>query len=275
MMKLPVNLFKQQLAAGQAQVGLWLALADPYAAEVLATIGYDWLLIDGEHAPNDLRQVLAQLQAVAPYASHPIVRPVTGDAALIKQYLDIGVQTLLVPMVETGEQAIALVQATRYPPHGIRGVGSGLARVSRWNGVDNYLQVAQQEQCLLVQVENQSGLRHLDEIAAVDGVDGVFFGPADLSASLNLLGQPNHPEVRGLIEDGIRRVRGQGKAAGVLATEPAVADHYLACGANFVAVGTDTGLLVKSAMTLRSHFANAPGANAMGTTAPAPQQTGY
>jgi len=253
-MKLPVNLFKKKLASDAVQLGLWSALAEPYAAEILATAGYDWLLIDGEHAPNDLRQVLLQLQAIAPYATHPIVRPVNDDPALIKQYLDVGVQTLLVPMVETGEQARSIVMATRYPPHGIRGVGSSLARASRWNAVDQYLQHAADELCLLLQVENQRGMHHMDEIAAVDGVDGVFFGPADLSASLGHLGQPNHPAVRAAIEGGIRRVRAMGKAAGVLATDPAVADFYISCGASFVGVGADTTLLMRSAIALRARF---------------------
>lgn len=197
---------------------------------------------------------MLQLQAIAPYATHPIVRPVSSDPALIKQYLDIGVQTLLVPMVESGGQAHSIVMATRYPPSGIRGVGAGLARASRWNGVDDYLRQAEKELCLLLQVENQAGMTHLDDIAAVDGVDGVFFGPADLSASLGYLGQMDHPEVRRMIEDGIRRVRGAGKAAGVLATDPVVAKHYIACGASFVGVGTDTTLLVKGAIQLRSDF---------------------
>lgn len=253
-MKLPVNTFKRSLSESRAQIGLWLALADPYTAELLATTGYDWLLVDGEHAPNDLRQVLSQLQAIAPYATHPIVRPVNSDPALIKQYLDVGVQTLLVPMVESGAQARSIVQATQYPPYGIRGVGSGLARASRWNAVDDYLQHAQHELCLLLQVENQAGMTQLDDIAGTDGVDGVFFGPADLSASLGYLGQPNHPEVRAMIEEGIRRVRSLGKAAGVLATDPVIADAYIASGANFVGVGADTTLLVKSAKALRSRF---------------------
>ena len=148
-MQIPKNRFKQALRERRVQIGLWVGLADAYVAELLATTGFDWLLIDGEHAPNDPRSVLAQLQAMAPYPVQPIVRPVVGDLALIKQYLDIGAQTLLVPMVETAEQAARMVAATRYPPHGLRGVGSALARASRWNQVDEYLQQCSEEMCSL------------------------------------------------------------------------------------------------------------------------------
>lgn len=188
-MDLPINTFKKNLKT-RPQIGLWVGLAEGYGAEIAATAGFDWLLLDGEHAPNDLRAVLAQLQAVAPYHSHPIVRPATGDAVLIKQLLDIGTQTLLVPMVENAEQARQLVRATRYPPHGIRGVGAALARASRWNTVPDYLNRADEEICLLLQVETPTALQNLDEIAAVEGVDGVFIGPADLSASMAIAATP-------------------------------------------------------------------------------------
>lgn len=189
-MSLPQNTFKRALAEGKPQFGLWAALADAYVTELLATAGFDWLLIDNEHAPNDVRSTLAQLQAVAAYASHPVVRPVRSDSALIKQLLDIGAQTLLLPMIDTAEQAADAVAATRYPPQGIRGVGSALARASRWNRIPDYLNTAADELCVLVQVETVQGLDNLSAIAAVDGVDGVFFGPADLSASMGLLGKP-------------------------------------------------------------------------------------
>eukprot|EP01132_Coremiostelium_polycephalum_P023024 gene23024-27364_t len=170
-MDMPINRFKQRLQRGETQIGLWLGLADAYCAELAAN-----------HAPNDLRGMLGQLQAVAPYDSQPVIRPVIGDTALIKQVLDIGVQTLLVPMVETADQARQLVRAMRYPPGGVRGVGSALARASRWNSIPGYLDEADAQMCLLVQIENREGLDSLDAIAAVDGVDGVFIGPADLSA---------------------------------------------------------------------------------------------
>lgn len=253
-MQLPANPFKRALQEGRPQIGLWLGLADPYVAELLATTGFDWLLIDGEHAPNDVRQVLAQLQAVAPYPSHPIVRPVQGDVALIKQYLDIGTQTLLVPMVETAEQAARVVAATRYPPKGIRGVGSALARASRWNQVDGYLQHADEELCVLVQVESVKALEQLDAIAAVDGVDGVFFGPSDLSASMGHIGKPGEPVVQKAIADGIAAVRRAGKAAGILSADQQMARHYLDMGALFVAVGVDTTMLVRAARELARAF---------------------
>jgi 4-hydroxy-2-oxoheptanedioate aldolase len=246
-MRMPLNPFKQALREGRPQIGLWVGLADPYVAELLATTGYDWLLIDGEHAPNDLRSVLGQLQAVAPYATHPIVRPPIGDTALIKQILDTGAQTLLVPMVESPEQAAQVVAATRYPPRGVRGVGSALARSSRWNQVEGYLHAADDQMCVLVQIESARALSQVAAIAAVDGVDGVFFGPADLSASMGLLGQPGHPEVQRAIAEGIAAVRRAGKAAGILTADAALAKHYLSLGALFVAVGVDTTLLVRAA----------------------------
>jgi len=253
--KTPDNLFKRAMAAGRPQYGLWLGLADACCAEIAAGAGFDWLVIDGEHAPNDVRSVLAQLQAVAAYpASQAIVRPVIGDTALIKQFLDIGAQTLLIPMVETAEQAAGLVAATRYPPDGVRGVGSALARASRWNRIPGYLDEADAEMCLLVQVETVRGLENLDAIAAVDGVDGVFFGPADLSASMGLRGQPSHPTVRAAIEDGIARVRKAGKAPGVLATEESLAHAYRAAGALFIGVGIDTLLYARAASALAARF---------------------
>jgi 4-hydroxy-2-oxoheptanedioate aldolase len=255
-MELATNLFKRALRERRTQIGLWLGLADPYAAEALAGTGFDWLLIDAEHAPNDVRSVLAQLQAVAPYPVHPIVRPVIGDVPLIKQLLDVGAQTLLIPVVESAEQAERMVAATRYPPRGIRGVGSALARSSRWNQIDRYLHRADDEMCVLVQVETRAGLDNLAAIAAVDGVDGVFFGPADLSASLGLLGQPAHPQVQQAITEGIATVLAAGKAPGVLSADPHLARDYLAAGALFVAVGVDTTLLVRAATTLSMSFKN-------------------
>lgn len=248
------NPFKHALAEGKPQFGLWAALADPYVVELLATAGFDWLLIDNEHAPNDVRSTLAQLQAMAAYPTHPIVRPVRSDTALIKQFLDIGAQTLLLPMIDTVEQAREAVAATRYPPDGVRGVGSALARASRWNRVPDYLARASDELCVLVQVETVTGLASLDAIAHVDGVDGVFFGPADLSASMGFLGKPGEESVRAAIRDGIRTVRLAGKAAGVLAPDRAFAGEYLDAGATFVAVGTDTGLLSAAAAQLAASY---------------------
>jgi 4-hydroxy-2-oxoheptanedioate aldolase len=252
-MQLPANAFKAALQAGRTQIGLWLGLADAYASELLATTGFDWLAIDAEHAPNDPRRVLTQLQAMAPYPVQPVVRTASGDATLLKQYLDIGAQTLLIPMVESAAQAARIVAATRYPPAGMRGV-STLSRASRWNQIGDYLQRSAQEICVLVQVESVVGLEQLAAIASTDGVDGVFFGPADLAASMGLLGKSADPRVQEAIARGIEAVRTAGKAAGVLSADPAVARRYLAAGARFVAVGIDTNLLVRAASDLRALF---------------------
>src|ERR1700722_17720024 len=190
-MEMKKNTFKAALKSGdRAQIGLWLGLVDPVCAEVCAGAGFDWLVIDGEHAPNDVRSILGQLQAVAPYPAHPIVRPVSGDVQLIKQLLDIGAQTLLVPMVESAEQAKLLVTAMRYPPAGIRGVGAALARASQWNRVTNYLHQANDQMCLLVQVETRLGLDNLDAMASVDGVAGVFIGPSGRRGARGHLAKP-------------------------------------------------------------------------------------
>jgi 4-hydroxy-2-oxoheptanedioate aldolase len=263
-MRTPSNAFKQALREPGARIGLWLGLADPYAAELCATAGFDWLLIDGEHGPNDLRSMLGALQAVAPYPAHPVLRIPHGDTALIKQVLEIGATTLLVPMVESAAQARELVRATRYPPYGIRGVGSGLARSSRWNAFPRYLHEADDGICLLVQVETASALAQLDDIAAVDGVDGVFIGPADLSASMGHLGNPGHPDVRQAIDGAIGRILAAGKAPGILAVDEALARHYLALGARFVAVGVETTLLARATRELAARFRGAGTAAAAG-----------
>ncbi len=262
-MQVPTNTFRDALRAQQPLIGLWLGLADRYSAELLAGVGYDWLLIDGEHAPNDVRTTLGQLQAVASAstalppgqaASHPVARvPIgTGDVGttLIKQYLDIGVQTLLVPMVDTPEQAAQVVAAAKYPPEGVRGMGSALARASRWQAYPHYVKEANAQVCVLVQVETVAALRHLDAIAATPGVDGVFIGPADLSASMGHPGNPGHPDVQAAIHDAIARIRRAGKAPGILATQEAQARQWLDAGALFVAVGIDTMLLKSAAAHL-------------------------
>lgn len=253
-MQTPTNTFKQALQEERAQIGLWLGLADPYAAELCATAGFDWLLIDGEHGPNDLRSILAALQAIAPYPSRPVVRVPHGDTALIKQVLEIGATTLLVPMVENAEQARGLVRAMRYPPQGVRGVGSGLARSSRWSLHTDYLRRANEQMCLLVQVETASSLEQISEIAAVDGVDGVFIGPVDLSASMGFIGQPGHPEVRAAIEAALPRILAAGKAPGILAVDEALARRYIELGARFVAVGVESTMLAQSTRALASRF---------------------
>ena len=250
------NRFKSALKARQPQIGLWMSLANAYTAELCATAGFDWLLIDGEHGPNDVRSMLAQLQAVAAYPGHAVVRAVSADVALVKQLLDIGAQTLLIPMSDDAGQARRRVAATRYAPEGIRGVGSFVARVSRWGQQADYLDHANEEVCLLVQAETRAALDNLDAICAVDGVDGVFIGPADLAASLGHRGDPGHPEVLAAIDDAIRRIVASGKAAGILNTDQALARHYLALGCTFVAVGLDVGVLAAGVRALRADYAD-------------------
>jgi 4-hydroxy-2-oxoheptanedioate aldolase len=249
-MSTPENTFKAALRNGQTQWGFWVGRTSPYCAEISAGAGFDWLLIDGEHAPNNNQTILGQLQAIAPYPSHPVVRPVEGAAAGIKQLLDIGAQSLLIPMVESGEQAKQLVQACHYPPQGIRGVGTALARAAQWGRHKDYFARANDEVCLLLQVESKAGLDALDDIVAVEGVDGVFIGPADLAASLGYLGQPSHPDVTAIIEKSIKRITKAGKAAGILATDKALAEHYRDCGALFIAIGVDTLVLANGASAL-------------------------
>jgi 4-hydroxy-2-oxoheptanedioate aldolase len=245
------NLFKSRLATPPVQLGLWLALADAYAAEAIAVTGFDWLLIDAEHAPNDVPRILAQLQSLAAYPVHPVVRPAIADAVALKQLLDIGAQSVLLPMIDTAAQARTAVAATRYPPHGCRGVGAGIARASRWNQIPRYLEQAEQHIAVIVQAETLRALDNVEEIAAVEGVDAVFFGPADLSASMNLLGRPSDARVVERICRSIDRVRSAGKGAGVLAFDLAIAQQYAQAGATFLAVGADTGLLVQGATNLR------------------------
>ncbi|MBI0329872.1 4-hydroxy-2-oxoheptanedioate aldolase [Burkholderia plantarii] len=253
-----LNRFKAALAAHRRQIGFWVSMAEPYLAEVTATGGFDWLLIDGEHAPNDVRSIVAQLQAVAPYRAEAVVRPVEGNTALIKQLLDAGARTLLVPMVETAEQARELVSAVRYPPRGVRGVGSAVARASRWNLRADYLDIADEEVCLLVQAESATALGNLEAICAVDGVDGVFIGPADLAASMGHRGEPGHADVQFAIDDAIARIVRSGKAAGTLTGDAALARHYLALGCTFVAVGVDVLLYANAVRAVADAFGVGP-----------------
>jgi 4-hydroxy-2-oxoheptanedioate aldolase len=256
----PINPFKQALREKRAQIGLWVGLADHYTTEICAGAGFDWLLIDGEHSPNDLRTILQQAQVIAAYPNtHAISRVPMGHGhvgqALIKQYLDLGIQTLLVPMVDTAEQAKEIVRSMRYPPDGVRGMGG--ARASRWGRYPNYAKEANAQVCLLVQVETRAALDNIEAIAAVDGVDGIFIGPADLSASLGHVGNPGHPEVQAAIDDAIKRIVKAGKAAGILTLDEALARHHLQLGATFVAVGLDNNLLMKATSALAAKFKSA------------------
>lgn len=246
--------FKQALDKNDPVIGLWLGLANAYTAELLAGSGYDWLVIDNEHAPNTVPSTLAQLQALAGTPAHAVVRAASDDTVEIKRLLDVGAQTLLIPMVESAEQATRIIAATRYPPVGVRGVGAALARASRWQQIPDYLAQADAQICTLVQVESMAGLAALPEIAQVSGVDGVFIGPADLAASMGHLGNPGHPEVQQAIATAIGEIRKAGKAAGILSGDAALARTYLQLGAVFVAVGSDVGLLTNGARALREAF---------------------
>lgn len=253
-MNMPRNGFKAALARDATQYGIWAGFATGYAAEIVAGLGYDWMLIDGEHAPNTVPSVLNQLQTVAPYTTASVVRAVNGDASLIKQLLDVGAQTLMIPMVETAEQAQALVRAMRYPPHGIRGVGGGLTRATRWDGVENYLNTAHEELCLIVQVESRLGVENVASIAAVEGVDAVFIGPADLSIGLGHAGNPSHPEVQEHIRHAVEATLAAGKVSGILAPNEEDARRYEAWGCRFIAVAIDISLLRQSALTTLARY---------------------
>ena len=252
-MNLPENPFKRALRAGRAQIGLWSSLSSNYTVEVIAGAGFDWILLDTEHSPSDLENVLTQLQAAAPYPSHPVVRVPWNDMVTIKRVLDIGAQSLLVPYVSSAAEARSAVSYTRYPPAGVRGV-AGTTRATRFGRVQEYARRAHEEICVLVQVETQAALDNLEAICGIDGVDGVFIGPADLHASLGHAGEIANPKVKPLIDDAVRRIRKSGKAPGILTPNEADARHWLECGALFVAVGSDVGILARGAEALAGKF---------------------
>jgi 4-hydroxy-2-oxoheptanedioate aldolase len=252
-MDLPRNAFKHALAAGKPQIGLWLSLSSNYSAEVCAGSGFDWLLIDTEHSPNEIDMVLGQLQAVAPYPSHPVVRVAWNDAVIVKRTLDVGAQTLLFPFVQNAEEAARAVAATRYPPRGVRGV-AGTTRATRFGRVKDYAKRAHEETCVLLQVETQEAVDAIEAIAKVDGVDGIFIGPADYHASLGYPGETANPAVLPKIEGAIRRIRAAGKAPGILTPDEKLARRYLELGALFVAVGADVGLLARGSEALAAKF---------------------
>lgn len=238
-MPAPKNLFKAALRDGRPQIGLWLNTGEPLLAELAGTAGFDWLVIDAEHGPNDLRSIIGQLQALSASPAEAVVRPPMGEPWMIKQLLDAGARTLLVPMVDSAQQARALVQAVRYPPHGIRGVGAAVARASAFNTITDYADTAADEICLLVQVETKAAVADLENIAAVEGIDGIFIGPADLSADMGYIGRIEAPEVQEVIERAIGTITTAGKAAGILTFNEVLNLRYIDLGARFVAVGAD------------------------------------
>lgn len=256
-MQLPVTptLRDALAAAARPLAGMWVCSGSPLVAEICAGGGLDWLLIDMEHAPNGLESVLAQLQAVAAYPVTPVVRVPAADAVVIKQVLDLGAPTILVPMVSSRAEAQAVVQAAHYPPRGRRGVGSALARSARWNRIDGYLTDAASHVSVFVQIENLAGVAAAAQIAAVPGVDGVFVGPSDLAASMGRIGQQTHPEVVAAARRAFAGVAAAGKPVGVNAFDHAAADGYIKAGASFVLVGADVAVLARGAEALAARFA--------------------
>ena len=267
-MKTPVNAFKQSLKEGRVQYGLWVSLLAPLGTEICAAAGFDWVLLDGEHAPNDPYNLLQQSQVVAAYPrTQAVARVPMGHGmhgqAIIKQYLDVGIQSLLVPMVETAAQAREIVRCAKYPPAGIRGMAS--TRASGWGRNPDYAKEANDQVCILVQAETRAAIDNLDEIAAVDGVDGVFIGPADLSATFGHVGDPWHPEMLEIHEETFRRIKKAGKAIGILTLDEARAKEHVRMGATFIAVGTDSSVMVKGTSALANAFkGNAPAPAAKG-----------
>jgi 4-hydroxy-2-oxoheptanedioate aldolase len=252
-MDLPRNRFKEALKGGRPQIGLWSSLSSNYTVEVVAGAGFDWLLLDMEHSPNDLESLLGQLQAAAPYPTHAVVRVPWNDMVSIKRVLDVGAQSLLVPYVSTADEAAAAVAYTRYPPEGMRGV-AGTTRATRFGRIKDYARRAHEEICLLVQAETEAALQSIEAICDVEGIDGVFIGPADLHASLGYPSEIANAAVKPRIDQAIRRIRKAGKAPGILTSSESDARHWLECGALFVAVGADVGILARGAETLAAKF---------------------
>lgn len=257
---LPSTLRERVAEADRPLIGLWACAGSAITAEIVAGSGCDWVLLDAEHSPNGLESVLAQLHAMSAYPVAPLVRPAFGDTVLIKQILDLGAQNLLIPMVDTAEQATEIVRAVRYPHGGVRGVGSALARSARWNRVENYLGRASETISLTVQIESATAVANVEEILAVDGVDQIFIGPSDLAASMGHLGQQNHPDVVEAVLSSITAAKAAGKPAGVNAFVPADAERYMEAGASFVAVGADVAILARQTEALVDRFIPQDGA---------------
>jgi 4-hydroxy-2-oxoheptanedioate aldolase len=252
-MEFPVNRLKRAVLEGKTQIGIWSSLASHISAEILAGSGFDWVLLDTEHTPNELTMVHQELQAMMTGTASPVVRPAWNDPVIIKRLLDVGVQNLIVPYVQTPEEARRAVASTRYPPDGIRGVAVNV-RASRYGRVREYERSAGAEMCVIVQIETPTALDNLEAIAAVDGVDGLFIGPSDLAAGLGYLGQNRHPDVRAVIETAIGRIKATGKCPAILAPVEEDARHWLSVGARFVAVGSDLGLLARHSEALAARF---------------------
>jgi len=266
---LPPTLTERLRTSERPLIGLWACAGSPITAEIMASSGCDWVLLDAEHSPNGLESVLAQLYAMSAYPVAPLVRPPVGDTAIIKQFLDLGAQNLLIPMVDTVAQAEEVVRAAHYPVNGVRGVGSALARSARWNRVDGYLLRAAETISLTVQIESATAAENVEAIAAVDGVDALFVGPSDMAASMGRIGQQSHPEVVANVLRAIEAGRAVGKPVGVNAFVPADAERYIEAGASFVAVGADVAMLARQSEALVDRFI--PEGGGAGDTAGAPR----
>ncbi len=250
---IPVNAFKAGLAAGRQQIGIWNVVPGPVVTEALACTGYDWVVVDTEHSVTDVPDTLGMMQALAAHGVPAVVRPATNDVILIKRFLDLGAQTLMIPYVQSAAEAEAAVRAMHYPPRGVRGA-SGMTRANRYGGVPGYFEGAGAELCLIVQIETQAAVERIAEIAAVDGVDALFIGPADLGMSMGRTGGTADPEVRAVVEGAIAAIVATGKPAGILVTDPAVAQACIDLGVTFTAVGVDLSLMVAAARQLRARF---------------------
>ena len=244
-MPVPVNKVKAALAAGERQMGLWIAMAHATSAEIASRAGFDWCLIDGEHAPNDVPMILDQVRAMSGGTATPAVRLPVGDPVLVKRVLDLGVQILVVPMINTVAEAEAMVRATRYPPDGLRGVGAAMARSGGFGEITDVVTTANEQVCLFVQAETREAVENIEAIAAIDGIDGIFMGPADLAADMGFPGQPGAPEVEAVVADAIRRIKAAGKAPGIIAFDAAKCAEWVKAGATFVAVGGDVAILAR------------------------------
>ena len=250
------NAVKRALREGRQQIGLWSTLGSAIAAEVLRDAGFDWILFDTEHSPNDVVTVLPQLHAMQGGTTSAVVRPVWNDPLVFKRFLDIGVQTFLVPWIQSADEARKAVAATRYPPHGLRGVATTI-RANRYGKVKDYLARANDEICIIAQIETRAAVEQIEAIAAVDGIDALFIGPSDLSADMGHLGDNGHPEMRAAIGAAVARILRSGKAAGILAPVEADARHWLDAGCLFVGVGNDTGVLARQTEALAGRFRDA------------------
>ena len=252
-MKIPKNIFKANLLAGHLQIGLWSTLGSNIVAEVIGDSGFDWIALDTEHSPNELPNLVTQMQAIATGTTSVMVRPAWNDPVLIKRILDIGAQTIIVPFVQNAEEAKSAVAATRYPPKGIRGV-TGSGRAARYGRVKDYLHTASDEIAVVVQIETGSALEQIEAIAGVGRVDGVFIGPADLSASLGHIGNPNHETVQTALKLAVDKLLALNVPAGILAFNPDDIKRYIDWGYSFVAVGSDLSVLANGTQALAEKF---------------------